>query len=103
MVGRAVDQPKISGHRKGLVDQCLEKEFLKSKAKNIIFDFKDISFMDSSGIGVIMGRYKLAKQQEGKVAIVGVNQSLERILSISGLRKIVDVYDTVEQAAMILL
>lgn len=50
-----------------------------------------------------MGRYKLVKQQDGNLAIVGVNQSLERILSISGLRKIVYIYDTVEQAAMTLL
>jgi len=98
---------KISGeidhHTSEIIRDKIDKEFTRSKAKNIIFDFTGISFMDSSGIGVIMGRYKLVRQQGGKVAIVGVNQLLERILSISGLRKIVDIYDTVEQAAMTLL
>ncbi len=94
---------EIDHHMAEIIRDKIDKEFIRSKAKNIIFDFNDISFMDSSGIGVIMGRYKLVKQQDGNLAIVGVNQSLERILSISGLRKIVYIYDTVEQAAMTLL
>lgn len=46
--------------------------------------------MDSSGIGVIMGRYKLVKNRGGKVTVTNINNSIDRILTISGLYKIVE-------------
>lgn len=59
------------------------------KIKNIVFDFKKTSFMDSSGIGVIMGRYKLVKARGGLIIVTDTNKSIDRILTISGLHKLV--------------
>ncbi len=66
--------------------------------KDIIFDFTGSDFMDSSGIGVIMGRYKKVIFAGGKVAVTGVNQSIDRIFRLSGLYKIVHKFDSVEDA-----
>lgn len=66
--------------------------------KDIIFDFTDSEFMDSSGIGVIMGRYKKVIFAGGKVAVTGVNQSVDRIFRLSGLYKIIHKFDTIEDA-----
>lgn len=46
--------------------------------------------MDSSGIGVIMGRYKLIKKRGGNITVTNINSSIDRIFTISGLYKIVD-------------
>lgn len=70
-------------------DQAIDSEFLKTKAQNIVFDFSKLHFMDSSGIGLIMGRYKLLAPVGGKVLLAGVSPQLDRLISISGIYKIV--------------
>ena len=66
--------------------------------KNIVFDFKDVSFMDSSGIGLIMGRYKKVMFIGGKAAVTNVGNAVDRIFKISGLYKIIEKYDTIQEA-----
>lgn len=75
-------------------DKILEHK----NALNIIFDFKKVSFMDSSGIGVIMGRYKKVIFIGGKVAVVGVSDAVNRILTLSGLYKIMGHYKNIDEA-----
>lgn len=50
--------------------------------------------MDSSGVGVIMGRYKLIKPRGGNVTVTNINKTIDRILTISGLYKIVSKTET---------
>ena len=54
----------------------------------LILDFKDITFMDSSGIGMILGRYKLIKPLGGRISLSGVTGNIERIIKLSGLYKL---------------
>ena len=67
-------------------DHLIERNHIRY----VIFDFAETNFMDSSGIGVIMGRYKLVKNRGGKVTVTNINNSIDRILTISGLYKIVE-------------
>ena len=66
--------------------------------RSLILDFAGVTFMDSSGIGVIMGRYKQIIFLGGKVAVARVKPQVDRIFRISGLYKILDKYDSVESA-----
>ena len=66
---------------------------------DIIFDFKNIRFMDSSGIGVIIGRYKKISSEGGKVSVVNVNDRVKKIFNLSGMNKIINIYDTYEEVA----
>lgn len=52
--------------------------------------------MDSSGIGLMMGRYKTCKENGGEVFIVNSSSNIERILRMSGIYKIIGVYPTVD-------
>ncbi|NLJ97076.1 MAG: anti-sigma F factor antagonist [Clostridiales bacterium] len=79
---------------KDKADKMIERHHIK----HIIFDFSDANFMDSAGIGVIMGRYKKVIFIGGKIAVVKVNSAVDRIFRLSGLYKIIDKYDTVETA-----
>ena len=75
-------------------DGLIEKE----RIKNIVFDFDGVTFMDSSGIGMIMGRYKRVIFTGGKVGVAGVGNGVDRIFRLSGLYKIIEKYDTVKEA-----
>lgn len=83
---------------KGLVDDKMRS----TNAVNVIFDFSQLAFMDSSGIGVIMGRYKKARTLGGKVIVFGVNASVLRIMEMSGLSKIIKLAPGYEKAIRIL-
>ena len=64
-----------------------------SNIRRIIFDFQKTHFMDSSGIGVIMGRYKNMRFMGGDVIAVHVNERIYRILTLSGIYKMIDIYE----------
>lgn len=61
--------------------------------RHIIFDFKNTDFMDSSGIGVIIGRCKAMRLYGGKVEVCNVGERIQRILRVSGLEQIVGVME----------
>lgn len=93
---------KVSGeidhHTSEMIREKIDKEFLRANAKNIIFDFSDIHFMDSSGIGVIMGRYRNIEHQGGKVVIVHIQPNIDRVFKLSGLYKIIKSYGNMDEA-----
>ena len=66
--------------------------------KNLIFDFSGLKFMDSSGIGVVIGRYKLVSSLGGQVAIVSQNRVIDRLLKMSGIHKLIPIYAHLEDA-----
>ncbi len=73
----------------------LSEEAIKNKGvKNLVFDFTDLSFMDSSGIGVVIGRYKLITSLGGRVAIVNSSATIDRLLTMSGIKKIITVHSS---------
>ncbi len=56
--------------------------------KTLIMDFKDVPFMDTSGIGLVMGRYKIMRSIGGQIKIVNLSPHLKRIMSLAGLNKL---------------
>ena len=66
--------------------------------KPFIIDLTDVSFIDSSEIGVIIGRYKLIKSFGQKLIIVSSNSTVEKILNMSGVKKIINIYPTLIDA-----
>ena len=70
----------------------LDERIIRRGIKNLVFDFDDLSFMDSSGIGLIIGRYKLIKSLGGNVSIVCSNACVNKILQMSGIMRIIDVH-----------
>lgn len=76
------------------VDEIL----MKKQVDYIIFDFEYVNFMDSSGIGVIIGRYKKIANHGGRVAVINMNSRLKKLFNLSGMNKIINIYDTFEDA-----
>lgn len=71
-------------HLQNEIRMRIEAEIMKPPIRNILFDFNRLSFMDSSGIGMIMGRYKKIKALGGKAWIICNNPNATRILEMSG-------------------
>ncbi len=78
--------------------QKIDSEIIKSTVKNIIFDFSKVNFMDSSGIGVVVGRYKNIQKLNGRAAIVNANPKIMQIFEMSGVLKIIPAYTDLEDA-----
>ena len=54
----------------------------------LILDFSQVSFMDSSGIGMIIGRYKTVSSYGGEVSAIGLHPPINRLFHIAGLHRI---------------
>jgi len=67
----------------------IDTAFERSTCKHILLDMASISFMDSSGIGMIIGRYKAAEKRGGQLALANMSEAVTRIFDISGLAKII--------------
>lgn len=71
--------------------EALDKELAASFARNLTFDFSEVRFIDSSGLGVVLGRYKRVISRGGRVRIVGANPQVYRILCLSGFAKLMEI------------
>ena len=58
--------------------------------RKVIFDFNQVSFMDSAGIGLILGRYKNISILGGKLELTNVNEQVAKILKMSGITKLIE-------------
>ncbi|GAE88129.1 anti-sigma F factor antagonist [Acetivibrio straminisolvens] len=94
----AVLNGELDHHTAEYIRQKLDAEMLKSTTKNMVLDFSKVTFMDSSGIGVIMGRYKNIQKLNGKMSLAGVNEQIKRIFEMSGLFKVMPAYDSIDEA-----
>lgn len=80
---------EMDHHASDTARRKIDDAFLMQGAQHIIFDCQELDFMDSSGLGLIMGRYKTASSLGGRVMLTGVSPKLDRIFAMSGLYKIV--------------
>ncbi len=70
-------------------DEIIEKR----QIKHIILDFANTVFMDSSGIGAIMGRYRLIALFGGEMWAVHTSERIRKILRMSGVTRILQIYE----------
>ena len=66
---------------RGIIDARLEQY----TPRLVVLDFADVSFMDSSGIGLILGRKRIAESYGGKVTVKNASGSVEKMIQLAGL------------------
>lgn len=81
----------LDHHLANIIRIPIDQKIDDAAIKTVVFDFANVGFMDSSGIGLIMGRYKLISRKGGKIRAVNLSPAIRRIFEISGLFKIVEV------------
>ena len=83
----------IDQHTVEKVRRKMDNEIKGYIPRKVVFDFSNISFMDSAGIGMVLGRYKLAKMLNGNLEIINVNKSMKKIFDMSGVSRIINIVE----------
>lgn len=78
--------------------KSLEDNLDKNPINHLVMNLSNVSFIDSSGLGVILGRYKRLSQRGGRVSLVGAQPHVRRILALSGLLTVMKEYLSEEEA-----
>ena len=82
---------EIDQHTADKIRRKVDDDIERFSPRKVIFDFSDILFMDSSGIGMVLGRYKLVKLLGGQFEIINVKKRLKRIFDMSGVSRIIPI------------
>lgn len=89
---------EIDHHTCVSIREAVDRNYEKKRAKNLIFDFEKVTFMDSSGIGMLMGRYRLVAIGGGVTCLYNVPSDIERILKMANIYKLMKAYATKQEA-----
>jgi len=79
----------IDQHNASSIREQIDLRISHENVKKVIFDFSKLDFMDSSGIGLIIGRYRLMRMWDGEILLSGMSKRIEMIVRLSGAEKIV--------------
>lgn len=90
-VGDSFDS-KVLLEAREVIEDAIEKGH-----KNFIFDFSSCSYIDSSGIGLIVNLHKQEKAAGGKLGILKASPKIKEIFSISNMEKVINLYDSEER------
>ncbi len=82
---------EIDHHNAKEIREQLDKYIISAQPGELTMDFKNISFMDSSGIGLIMGRSKLMRECGGKLIVSNPQPYIRRVLKLSGIERLVKI------------
>ncbi|NLJ76050.1 MAG: anti-sigma F factor antagonist [Peptococcaceae bacterium] len=85
----------------GVADQLrrtLDETIEKGRAKNLVINLAKVSFVDSSGLGVLLGRYNRISKNGGQVFIVSPQPQVRKVLDLSGLLRIMNEYPNENEA-----
>ncbi|MDD6236175.1 MAG: STAS domain-containing protein [Clostridiales bacterium] len=78
----------IDHHSAKEIRETIDFALESSLPETLILDFKDVTFMDSSGIGLVMGRYKLMQSMNGQLRIQNVSSHMKKVMRLAGLDKL---------------
>src|SRR5699024_12116007 len=82
------DLGELDHHEAEILREIWQQKLRDENVRHVILNLEEMIFMDSSGIGVLLGRYKEISQAGGELVICKVNPSLKKIFDMSGLFKI---------------
>ena len=90
---------EIDEHTTEKLMRKIDNEITRFLPRKVIFDFSNVSFMDSAGIGMLLGRYKVIKMLGGQLELENVNKQIRRIFEISGILKIIPLVNNEENVS----
>lgn len=77
--------PKVRDELDALID---------AGTRQLVVDLKAVSFLDSSGLGVLLGRYRRLSERGGEVCLVGAQDGVRLVLEMSGVRRLMPLYNS---------
>ena len=87
---------EIAHHTAPELRECIDDAIILNDApKLIVLDFAGVTFMDSSGVGLVMGRYRLAASKGKKIRVDNLSERDYKIMKMSGIEKLAEINKTV--------
>ncbi|MBP3696316.1 MAG: STAS domain-containing protein [Clostridia bacterium] len=80
---------EIDHHNAAIIRYEADEAIQSALAPNVRIDFGDVTFMDSSGIGFVMGRYRIVNSYGGNVEVVNLTDRIYSMMKLAGLDKLV--------------
>ena len=82
---------EIDHHSAVLVRTGIDERIIAERPREVLLDLSGVDFMDSSGLGLIMGRYTLIKQCNGSLAILDPSPAVIKMIKLAGLERIIPI------------
>lgn len=80
---------ELDHHTAGMLREKISAEMEENDILHLVLNLEKLAFMDSSGLGVILGRYKEVKLKQGEMVVCSISPPVKRLFEMSGLFKIV--------------
>ena len=88
---------ELDHHACEIIRRRADYEIQRFMPKKVLFDFNRVIFMDSAGIGLVVGRYKTVNSLGGSLEMVNVSDKLKRVFEMSGILKIIPIIENREK------
>lgn len=88
---------ELDHHACEILRRRADYEIQRFIPKRVVFDFNRVVFMDSAGIGLIIGRYKSVNSLGGKIEMINVNDKLKKVFEMSGILNLVPIVASFER------
>lgn len=85
---------EIDHHSAKTVRYEIDEHIYSLGAKNVLIDLKNVGFMDSSGLGLILGRYTRIKEMGGALKLLNPTANAEKVLKLAGAEKLIPIIHT---------
>ena len=82
---------EVDHHKSVYISKVADEYIMKEGVGNVVFDFEKTTFMDSSGLGIIIGRYRKISCFGGKVYAINASERIGRLLRASGMSSIIEI------------
>ena len=79
---------EIDHHSATVIRNEIDAEVERTSPEVLVLDFKDVTFMDSSGIGLVMGRYKIMRPLGGELHVANTSPHIYKVMKLAGLDRI---------------
>jgi stage II sporulation protein AA (anti-sigma F factor antagonist) len=80
---------EINHHNAVFVRQEIDEKIQELNSKNLVLDLAEVSFMDSSGLGLIMGRYQRMQELGGTLTVANPSAEHKKLFKLAGLNKLI--------------
>ncbi|MCL2858033.1 MAG: STAS domain-containing protein [Oscillospiraceae bacterium] len=78
----------IDHHSSREIREEIDERAGRAHPSRLVMDFRDVTFMDSSGIGLVMGRYALMQELEGELVVENMPEHIKRVMKLAGLDRL---------------
>lgn len=85
-------------HSVGEIREAVDNKLRQRGIRTLLIDLSQVPFMDSSGLGFILGRYRHLREKGGQVVLTAPGPQVRRVLELAGVRRIIKIYDSKKAA-----